>query len=145
MWTHTRWLEGNAWVQENAGCDALMRAQFFLGLRRGEICCSTCVPTSVKFVPWFSSAQTYALSQDLAPLVESVENAAVLLPGLGQELDDMGTIWCAGGQEVGKICYILHFPASGKTSLKLSVNPSSAATPTDHTTIPKWPKWKLVR
>lgn len=95
------------------GCDALMRAQFFLGLRRGEIGWFTCVPTMVKLVPWLSQAQTRV------HIPECVENAAVLLSGLGQESDDMGTIWCASGQQAREIHYILHFPASGKTSLEL--------------------------
>lgn len=89
----------------------------------------------VKLVPWFSQAQTCALSQDIAPLMESVENAAVLHSDLGQESDDMGTICCADGQQVRKIHYILHFSASSQTSLKLSVNPSSEAAPRDYTKV----------
>ena len=106
-------------MQEDAGCDGLMRAQFFLGLRREEIGCFACVPAMVKLVPCLFQAQTCTLSQDLAPLVGCVENAAVLLSGLGQESDDMGTIWCAGGLQAREIHCILHFPASGKTSLEL--------------------------
>lgn len=119
FYVNTRLLECNSWVQKGEGCDALMRAQFFAGLSRGETGCFTCVPAMAKLVSWLSQTQTFALSQDLAPLVECVENTAVLLSGIGQESDDMGTIWCAGGQEAREIHYILCLPISGKTRLEL--------------------------